>query len=59
METDDLLNSSSFGTQSTDLIENILNFDPPMFTGEENFKAEPIFSSGASDSGLSSDNLDL
>lgn len=58
METDDLLITSEFGTQS-DLIDNILNFDPPMFSGDEGFKAEPIFSSGASDSGLSSDNLDL
>lgn len=59
METDDLLNASEFGTQP-DLIDNMLNFcDPPMFNCDEHFKNEPIFSSGASDSGLSSDNLDL
>lgn len=59
METDDLLNTSNFGTQP-DLIENMLSFcDPPMFNTAENFKSEPMFSSGASDSGLSSDNLDL
>lgn len=59
METEDLLNTSNFGTQP-DLIENMLSFcDPPMFNNIDNFKNEPIFSSGASDSGLSSDNLDL
>lgn len=59
METDDLLNTSNFATQP-DLIENMLNFcDPPMFLGDDQFKNEPMFSSGASDSGLSSDNLDL
>lgn len=60
METEDLLNPSSFSAQP-DLIENMLNFcDPPMYNGEDQpFKTEPIFSSGASDSGLSSDNLDL
>lgn len=59
MGTDDLLNTSNFGTQP-DLIDNMLSFcDPPMFNGDEQFKNEPIFSSGASDSGLSSDNLDL
>ncbi|CRL08064.1 CLUMA_CG020949, isoform A [Clunio marinus] len=56
----ELLNTSDFGAQPNDLIENMLNFsDPPMFNCAENFKNEPIFSSGASDSGLSSDNLDL
>lgn len=60
METDDLLSTSDFGTQPNDLIDNMLNFcDPPMFSNDESFKTEPIFSSGASDSGLSSDNLDL
>lgn len=57
METDDLLNTANFGTQPN-LIENMLNLcDPPMFT--EQFNEEPMFSSSASDSGLSSDNLDL
>lgn len=59
METEDLLNTSNFGTQP-DLIENMLSFcDPQMYNGDEHFKNEPMFSSGASDSGLSSDNLDL
>lgn len=60
METDDLLNTSNFGTQP-DLIDNMLNFcDPPLLLcSEDQFENEPIFSSGASDSGLSSDNLDL
>lgn len=60
METDELLNTSNFGTQP-DLIDNMLSFcDPPMYhTGDDSFKNEPMFSSGASDSGLSSDNLDL
>lgn len=57
METDDLLNTANFGTQPN-LIDNMLNLcDPPMFS--EQFNDEPIFSSSASDSGLSSDNLDL
>jgi hypothetical protein len=56
---EDLLSAPSFG-QQPDLIEGMLNFnDPPMFNDDEQFKTEPIFSSGASDSGLSSDNLDL
>lgn len=56
---DDLLNASNFGPQP-DLIDGMMNFnDPPMFNDDEQFKTEPIFSSGASDSGLSSDNLDL
>lgn len=59
METDDLLGTSDFAPQP-DLIDNMLNFcDPPMFDGDQHFKNEPMFSSGASDSGLSSDNLDL
>lgn len=59
METDDLLSTSDFGVPP-DLIDNMLSFsDPPMFNGDEQFKNEPMFSSGASDSGLSSDNLDL
>lgn len=32
--------------------------DTPMFNANDNFN-EPIYSSAASDSGLSSDNLDL
>jgi hypothetical protein len=60
MDTEDLLNPSSF-TAQPDLIGNMLNFcDPPMYNGDDQpFKTEPMFSSGASDSGLSSDNLDL
>jgi hypothetical protein len=57
---EDLMSAPSFG-QQPDLIEGMIdmNFnDPPMFNDEQ-FKTEPIFSSGASDSGLSSDNLDL
>jgi hypothetical protein len=61
MDTEDLLNPSSF-TAQPDLIGNMLNnfCDPPMYNGDDQiFKSEPMFSSGASDSGLSSDNLDL
>lgn len=59
METDGLLGSASFPNQP-DIDNMMLSFtDPPMFTGDVNFKNEPLFSSGASDSGLSSDNLDL
>lgn len=59
METDGLLGSASFPNQP-DIDNMMLNFsDPPMFNGDVNFKNEPMFSSGASDSGLSSDNLDL
>lgn len=59
METDVLLNNTDFNSQP-DLINNhLLNFtDPPLFD-DAHFKNELIFSSGASDSGLSSDNLDL
>lgn len=54
---EDLLSPASFSTQPN-LIDNMMNFnDPPMFN--DDFKNEPMFSSGASDSGLSSDNLDL
>jgi len=63
METDDLLNASDFGTQPGNLLDmqDVLNFEDnnPMFGGDDSFKTEPLLSSGASDSGLSSDNLDL
>lgn len=60
METDDLLNTANFDAQPEFLIENMLNLsDPPMFNGCNQFQDEPKFSSSASDSGLSSDNLDL
>lgn len=59
--SDELLNVADFGTQGSDLLmddvfTNSLE-DQPMFN-DENFN-EPIYSSAASDSGLSSDNLDL
>ncbi|KAL7018604.1 hypothetical protein ACKWTF_010828 [Chironomus riparius] len=59
--SDELLNVADFGTQGSDLLmddvfTNSLE-DQPIFN-DENFN-EPIYSSAASDSGLSSDNLDL
>lgn len=59
--SDELLNVADFGTQGSDLLmddvfTNSLE-DQPMFN-DETFN-EPIYSSAASDSGLSSDNLDL
>ena len=59
--SDELLNVADFGTQGSDLLmddvfTNSLE-DQPMFN-DETFH-EPIYSSAASDSGLSSDNLDL
>lgn len=59
--SDELLNVADFGTQGGDLLmEDVFTNgleDQPMFN-EDNFN-EPIYSSAASDSGLSSDNLDL
>ena len=53
---------ADFGTQGSELLmddvfTNGLE-DQPMFN-EDNFNDQPIYSSAASDSGLSSDNLDL
>lgn len=62
MEADDLLSTSNnFVNQSGDmLMQDVLEFaDAPMFNDDNNFNNGPMFSSAASDSGLSSDNLDL
>lgn len=66
-----LTNVADFGSQSSDLLsmDDVLGeFDSPMFnataTGNDNYddnnnNDHQIYSSAASDSGLSSDNLDL
>lgn len=60
--SDELLNVADFGTQGSDLLmddvfTNGLEDQQPIFN-DDNFN-EQIYSSAASDSGLSSDNLDL
>ncbi|CAO1442699.1 unnamed protein product [Diamesa serratosioi] len=66
METDALLSAADFGTQEHDMINDEQIFkgfdDLPAFDHLSQFKDEPMFSSAdsvASDSGLSSDNLDI
>lgn len=61
-----LTNVADFGTQAGDLLTmemdemlGIHNTNSPMFNAAENYNNDPIYSSAASDSGLSSDNLDL
>jgi hypothetical protein len=65
-----LTNVADFGSQSTDLLsmDDVLGeFDSPMFNaaaGNDNYDNndgdhQNVYSSAASDSGLSSDNLDL
>lgn len=56
-----LTNVASFGSQPGDLLDDMLGLNDnnsPMFNAE-NYNNDPIYSSAASDSGLSSDNLDL
>lgn len=61
-----LTNVADFGTQAGDLLTmemddmlGINNTNSPMFNAENYSNNDPIYSSAASDSGLSSDNLDL
>lgn len=60
-----LTNVADFGSQAGDFLamDDMLGLDnnnSPMFNAAENYNnSDPIYSSGASDSGLSSDNLDL
>jgi hypothetical protein len=58
-----LTNVADFGSQAGDLLmDDMLGLDnnSPMFNGNySNNNSDPIYSSAASDSGLSSDNLDL
>lgn len=55
---DDLLNNVEHMDSPNDFLDKILMGDDP-FCSEKFQDEQPLFSSGASDSGLSSENLDL
>lgn len=56
---DDLLNNVTNMDTPNDFLDTILMGEDPFCTSEKYQDEQPLFSSGASDSGLSSENLDL